>query len=149
MGIIAGKILQDKSRSGQRKAIVLTIIGVCLIPAGVLLSPVYPVIKVCWTTTYNFVAGGISFLLLALFYLVIDVWGYARWSFFFRVIGMNSIFIYLFVRVVPVGNVVSYFTGWITKPMGDTGSVIAVLFTIAAEWLLLWYMYKKEVFVKV
>ena len=149
MGIIAGKILQDKNRSDYRKTLTMVIIGFCMIPAGILLSPVYPVIKVCWTTPYNFVAGGISFLLLALFYFIIDVRGLAGWSFFFRVIGMNSIFIYLFVRVVPVGNVVSYFTGWITKPMGDTGSVIAVLFSIAAEWLLLWYMYKKEVFVKV
>ena len=149
MGIVGGKILQEKSFSEYKKTGILALIGVCMIPVGVLLSPVYPVIKVCWTTTYNFVAGGISFLLIALFYLIIDVWGYKKWSFFFRIIGMNSIFIYLFVRVVPVGNVVSYFTGWITKPMGDAGNVVAVLFVIAAEWLLLWYMYRKNIFVKV
>lgn len=149
MGIVGGKILQEKGFSEYKKTAILALIGVCMIPVGVILSPVYPVIKVCWTTTYNFVAGGISFLLIALFYLVIDVWDYRKWSFFFRIIGMNSIFIYLFVRVVPVGNVVSYFTGWITKPMGDAGNVVAVLFVIAAEWLLLWYMYKKEIFVKV
>jgi predicted acyltransferase len=149
MGIIAGKILQDKTFSEYRKTALLAATGAILIPMAILISPVYPIIKVCWTTTYNLLAGGISFLLIALFYLIIDVWGYRKWSFFFRIIGMNSIFIYLFVRVVPVGNIVGFFTGWIIKPMGDIGPVIAVLFNIAAEWMLLYYMYKKEIFVKV
>jgi predicted acyltransferase len=39
--------------------------------------------------------GGISLLLLALFYYVIDVLGYKKWAFFFKVIGMNSILIYI------------------------------------------------------
>jgi predicted acyltransferase len=146
MGIIAGKILQEKSFTEYRKTGILALIGIVLIPVAVLLSPVYPIIKVCWTTTYNLLAGGISFLLIALFYLVIDVWGYQKWSFFFRIIGM---FIYLFTRIVPVGNIVGFFTGWIVTPMGDVGGVIAVLFNIAAEWLLLYYMYKKNIFVKV
>ena len=149
MGIIGGKILQDKRFSDYRKTGIIALTGAVMIPLALAISPVYPIIKVCWTTTYNILAGGISFLLIALFYLVIDVWGYKRWSFFFRIIGMNSIFIYLFVRIVPVGSVASFFTGWIVKPMGDTGNVIAVLFTILAEWLLLWYMYKKNIFVKV
>ncbi|HUX94954.1 MAG TPA: DUF5009 domain-containing protein [Bacteroidales bacterium] len=149
MGIIAGKILQEKSLSEYRKTGILALIGIVLIPIAVLLSPIYPIIKVCWTTTYNLLAGGISFLLIALFYLIIDVWGYKKWSFFFRVIGMNSIFIYLFSRIVSVGNITAFFTGWIVKPMGDAGSVVAVLFVIAAEWLLLWYMYRKSIFVKV
>lgn len=114
-----------------------------------MLSPVYPIIKVCWTTTYNLLAGGISFLLIALFYLIIDVWGYQKWSFFFRIIGMNSIFIYLFTRIVPVGTIVGFFTGWIVTPMGDFGAVFAVLLNITAEWFLLYYMYKKNIFVKV
>jgi predicted acyltransferase len=149
MGIIAGTILQKKSLADYRKAGMLALIGAVLIPAALLISPVYPIIKVCWTTTYNMLAGGISFLLLTLFYLIIDVWGYRKWSFFFRVIGMNSIFIYLFVRIVPVGSIVGFFTGFIVKPLGDTGTIVAVLFNIAAVWLLLYYMYRKEIFLKV
>jgi len=149
MGIIGGKILQDKNLSEYRKTGILALTGVVMIPVALALSPAYPIIKVCWTTTYNLLAGGISFLLIALFYLIIDVWGYHKWSFFFRVIGMNSIFIYLFVRIVPVGTIVAFFTGWIVKPMGGPGVLLAYLLNIAAEWLLLYYMYKKEIFVKV
>ena len=149
MGIAAGKILQNSSYSEYRKTGLLAGIGLISILVALALSPVYPIIKVCWTTTYNFLAGGISFILIALFYLVIDVWGYQKWSFFFRVIGMNSIFIYLFVRIVPVGIITGYFVGWIIKPLGGFGEVLGAIFIVAAEWLLLWFMYKKKVFVKV
>jgi predicted acyltransferase len=149
MGIVAGKILQITSWTGYRKTGILALTGAVLIPVAVLLSPVYPIIKVCWTTTYNLLAGGISFLLIALFYLIIDVWGYQKWSFFFRVIGMNSIFIYLFGRIVPMDVVTGFFTGWITGPLGDAGQVLSACFIIAAEWLLLYYMYRKNIFLKV
>jgi predicted acyltransferase len=149
MGIIAGKILQEKSLSEYRKASILAITGAILIPLALILSPVYPIIKVCWTTTYNLLAGGISFLLIALFYLVIDVWGYRKWSFFFRIIGMNSIFIYLFGRIVPVDVITGFFTGWIIKPMGGAGEVLAAMIVVLAEWLLLYLMHRKNIFVKV
>jgi predicted acyltransferase len=149
MGIIAGKILQDKTLSEYRKTGILVLIGIVLIPTAVILSPVYPIIKVCWTTTYNLLAGGISFLLIALFYLMIDVWGFQKWSFFFRVIGMNSVFIYLFARIVPVDEITKFFVGWLIKPSGGCGEVIGALVIVAAEWLLLYYMYRKNIFVKV
>lgn len=149
MGIIAGKILQYSAFTGYRKTGLLAGIGLALILLGLVLSPFYPVIKVCWTTTYNFLAGGISFILIALFYLVIDVWGYRKWSFFFRVIGMNSIFIYLLGRIVPVGIITGYFIGWIIKPLGGLGEVVGAVGLLAAEWLLLYLMYKKKIFVKV
>jgi len=149
MGTIAGRFIQNESYSGYRKTGLMALTGAVLIPVALLISPVYPIIKVCWTTSYNLLAGGISFLLMALFYLVIDVWRYKKWSFFFRVIGMNSIFIYLFVRIVPVANIVAFFTGWIVRPMTDAGPVFVELFSIIAEWLLLYYMYKKSIFIKV
>lgn len=149
MGIIAGKILQDQEKGEYVKTIILAATGSVLVIAGLLLWPVYPVIKACWTTTYNFLAGGISFVLMALFYLVVDVWKYRKWTFFFRIIGMNSIFIYLFVRAVPVGKITDFFTGWITKPLGNYGEPLAAVFYLLAEWLLLYYMYKKKIFIKV
>ena len=149
MGIAAGKILQNSTFSEYRKTALLAGIGLISILVALALSPVYPIIKVCWTTTYNFLAGGISFILIALFYLIIDVWGYQKWSFFFRVIGMNSIFIYLFGRIVSVGIITGFFAGWIIKPLGGFGEVLGAILIVAAEWLLLWFMYKKKVFVKV
>lgn len=149
MGTIAGNILQNIEITEYRKTGLLAGVGAALILAGLSISPFYPIIKNCWTTTYNLLAGGISFLLIALFYLVIDVWHFQKWSFFFRVIGMNSIFIYLLTRIIPMGTVTGYFLGWIIKPMGDGGEIISVLGYITAEWLLLWFMYRKKIFIKV
>ncbi|HAZ04375.1 MAG TPA: hypothetical protein DCY97_19730 [Marinilabiliales bacterium] len=149
MGTIAGNILQRESLTEYRKTGILAVIGIALIIVALLFSPYYPIIKKCWTSTYNLLAGGISFLLIALFYLIIDIWHIQKWSFYFRVIGMNAIFIYLLNAIVPVGNVTDAFVGWIINPLGDAGKLVHVAGYLAGEWLLLYYMYKKKIFIKV
>ena len=64
----------------------------------------FPIIKNIWTSSFVLCAGGWSLLLLALFYWIIDVRGYQRWSFFFKVIGMNAITIYLVDRFFHFGS---------------------------------------------
>ena len=149
MGTVAGRIVQSTRLTEYRKTGILAVTGLVLIVCGLALSPVYPVIKVCWTTSYNFLAGGISFMLFALFYLIIDVWHLQKWSFFFRVIGMNSIFIYLLVRIISVGAVAGYVFGWIMIPAGEWGEVVRAVGVLTLEWLLLYFMYRKGIFVKV
>ncbi len=149
MGTVAGYILQQKNLSEYRKVSLMAITGFILIIAALILAPVYPIIKVIWTTTYNLLTGGISFLLIALFYLIIDVWKFRRWSFFFRVIGMNSIFIYLFYRIIPMEAVSLTFFGWLVNLTGEAGKIITLTGIIFLEWLLLYYMFRKKIFLKV
>jgi predicted acyltransferase len=100
--------------------------------------------------TFNMLAGGTSFLLLALFYLIIDVWGWKKWAFFFTVIGMNSIFIYLFNSMVNVRYTSTYFLGWLVKLVGENaGQVVITTGMIALTWSLLYLMYKKKIFIRV
>jgi predicted acyltransferase len=152
MGSFAGQVLMKKDMATAKKIIVLVSIGAGLIILALIINPYYPVIKKCWTSTYNLLTGGISFLLLALFYLVIDVWGLKKWSFFFRVIGLNSIFIYLISvgNLVDVGHTTSSFFGWIVKPLTEnTGDLVHVIGSIILCWLLLYFMYRKKIFIKV
>ncbi len=149
MGTIAGKILQKTTMTGYRKTFLLSMAGFVLIIVALLLSPYYPIIKKCWTTTYNLLAGGISFILIALFYLLIDVLNFQKWSFFFRVIGMNALFVYLLNALVPVGQVTDAFVGWAIQLSGDAGKLIHMIGFIAGEWLLLYLMYRKNIFLKV
>ncbi len=149
MGTVAGRIVQSSTITEYRKTGILAATGLVLIISGLAISPFYPVIKVCWTTSYNLLAGGISFILFALFYLIIDVWHLQKWSFFFRVIGMNSIFIYLLVRIISMGAVAGYVFGWIIIPAGDWGEVVRATGALALEWLLLYFMYRKGIFFKV
>ncbi len=148
MGSVAGHFLRDKKTTDQQKIKTLLITGASLVVAALILSTFYPIVKKCWTSTFNLLAGGISFLLMAAFYWIIDVKGWRKWSFFFRIIGMNSIFIYLFHGIANTGAIASRFFGW-TVLMSDFGPVVSVLGEIMLVWALLYYMFKKEIFLKV
>lgn len=148
MGTVAGTILRDKKATDNQKLKMLLIIGFSSIVVSLILSPVYPIIKQCWTSTFNLLAGGISFILMAVFYWMIDVKGWKKWSFFFRVIGMNSIFIYMLDEVANVGAITKEFLGW-TAVLGDFGLIVRGSGRIVMVWMLLYYMYKKNIFIRV
>ncbi|MGI6574068.1 MAG: acyltransferase family protein [Fermentimonas sp.] len=148
MGTFAGNILRNRGTTETKKVVWLLAIGTSLVVLALLLSLFYPIIKKCWTTTFNLLAGGISFLLMALFYWLIDVKGWKKWAFFFRVIGLNSIFIYLLYRFVDVGKTCSYFFGWTTL-LGNIEPVIHTTLRVLLVWLLLYYMYRKKIFLRV
>ena len=152
MGYFAGRILLLKDLDPKNKVARLGIIGIGLVIFALCISPFYPIIKNCWTTTYNLLTGGISFILMALFYLIIDVWKYKKWTFFFRVIGMNSIFIYLVVvgNLVNINSTTISLLGWIAKPLSENGGqLVLTLGNITLAWLLLYFMYRKNIFIKV
>ena len=73
MGSLAGSILRDGKAANARKAGFLVISGAALIIVALLLSTFYPVIKAMWTVPFNLLTAGVSFLLLSLFYYIIDV----------------------------------------------------------------------------
>jgi predicted acyltransferase len=152
MGYFAGRILLQKNSGTRNKLGILSAIGTTLILLALLIHPFYPVIKNCWTTTFNLLSGGISFVLVSLFYLIIDVWGFKKWSFFFQVIGMNSIFIYLVVvgGLINISVTSMSLFGWIAKPLGENGGqLVIVLGNITLSWFLLYFMYIKKIFIKV
>jgi predicted acyltransferase len=148
MGSVAGHFLRDKHTSDQVKIKTLSLIGASAIATALILSTFYPIIKACWTSSFNLLTGGIGFLLITLFYWIIDVKGWKKWSFFFRVIGMNSIFIYLLYDLVDVGRTSKYIFGW-TVLWGEFGQLISVIGAIMLVWSLLYYMYKKGIFLRV
>ncbi len=151
MGYFAGRLLRNQQVLPNRKTLYLTGAGIVLIVIAVVLWPVYPVIKNFWTTTFNFLTAGISLLLLSLFYYVIDVKKvrgkiFSEILFFFKVIGLNSITIYLANRIIPFGDISTFFTGSLAVFLG---SWIVIAGAIALKWLLLYYLYKQKIFLKV
>ena len=149
MGAIAGIILRNKDIDQYRKVIILACTGVGLFILGLILKNWYPVIKKAWTTTFNLYAGGISFVLVALFYLIADVWKYRKWGFYFKVIGVNSITIYLGVQVIDFRHTADFLFGGLAKHLGNFGPVLVAVAILAVIWSFMYYLYKKKIFLKV
>ncbi len=149
MGGLAGMVLRNATLKNLRKALILSACGAGLIAAGFLLKGVYPIIKKAWTATFDIYAAGWSFLLLAVFYLVVDVARLRGWTFFFRVIGLNSITIYLGVRLIDFKHTSEFLFGGLGRLCGAYGELVLVAGAIGIEWLALYFLYKKKVFLRV
>jgi predicted acyltransferase len=149
MGGLAGLVLRSGKIAPYRKTLILAASGVGLTTLGYVLGGFYPIIKKAWTSTFDIYAAGLSFILLALFYLVIDVWGLQKWSFFFRVIGMNSITIYLGTRMIDFDHTSQFWFGGLARLSRTAGILVIEAGAIAVEWLVLYFLYKKKVFLRV
>ena len=152
LGMFTGQFIRisNDKISGNKKALYMTIAAVALLLIGLVWSFVFPVNKKLWSSSFVCVVGSYSLFLFALFYFIIDVKGYRRWTLFFRVVGMNSITIYLAQQIINFRQISRYFLGGIaglcpevwTKLINETGY-------IAACWLFLYFLYKKNIFLKV
>ncbi|GAB3505785.1 DUF5009 domain-containing protein [Spirosoma knui] len=150
LGIFAGTQLRRRDIGEGRKLQRLALAGVVCLAIGWLWHLVFPVNKNLWTSSFVLVAGGWSLLLLSLFYWIIDVRNSRRWAFFFVVIGMNSILIYLVGDIIDFEHTSRYlFNGvlqFFAKPVQALGAVLGFL---AVKWAFLYFLYKKNVFLRV
>jgi predicted acyltransferase len=149
MGALGGHILRlDKSPA--RRVWWLGGAGLGCLLAGWLWSFHFPIIKPIWTSSMVLWSGGWCFLLLGLFYLIIDVWGFRRWAFFFVVIGMNAITAYMIWNVVNFGPLSHRLLGGIARHLGkDAGAFVITLGPVVMIWLILYHMYRIRAFLKV
>ena len=106
-GVFAGELLRKTDVSGNRKTLALLAAGILTLVVCLVWKSWCPVNKKIWTSTFVLAAGAYSFFSLAVFYWIVDVKKWRSWTFFFRVIGMNSITIYIMMRFVGFGQMSS------------------------------------------
>ena len=150
LGVFAGELLRRKDLSGTRKTVLLLGAGCVTLVLCLVWRPWCPVNKKIWTSTFVLAAGAYSYLMLALFYWIIDVRGWRGWTFFFRVIGLNSITIYIMMRFIPFPSISTFFFAGVAG-LGDAHwrALVLLLGQLALEWLVLLYLYRKGTFLKV
>jgi predicted acyltransferase len=148
LGVLAGQWLRSR-QSPNRKALGLAGAGVASLLIGFTWSFNFPIIKNLWTSSFVLIAGGWSLLLLALFYWIIDVRGYRRWSFFFTVIGMNAITMYLADRFFDFGTITSIFVHGFINHLGPFKPLFWSVSVVMTSWLFLYFLYRKKIFLKV
>ena len=149
MGAIAGTLLRNKILSSYKKVVVLGAAGCGMLVLGLVLGNWYPIIKNLWTSTYSLVAGGICSLILALFYLVIDVWKIRKWCFYFQVIGLNAITVYMGVQVFKIRYSSDFILAGVASMLGDFGPILLSLGFLAIVWLALYVLYRQNIFLRV
>ncbi len=149
LGVFAGVLLKS-AISQKDKIIQLAAAGIICVSIALLWDVIFPINKNIWTSSFALYTAGWSFLLLALFYGIIDVLKYRKWTFFFVVIGMNSIVIYMADNFIDFsytanalfGGLLGYFPETIEK----LGKVLAFL---AVEWAFMYILFKNKLFLKV
>jgi len=154
-GAVAGKWLL--TRSGNKKIKPIIIFGVITLIAGYALdiSSITPIIKRIATSSFTLVSGGWCLLALAFLYFWIDVLDHKKFLSFFTIVGMNSIFIYLFFEIVVHRWLFDYSNTIINGVISPTGlsqtaiMIISALVLFMFQWYLCYWLYKKKIFFKV
>ena len=150
LGMFAGEIVRKADWSMDRKAGLLFGFGGALVLAGLAWSLVFPINKALWSPSFVLVVGGISALAFAVFFWIVDVKGKVAWTFPFRVIGMNSILIYMLQCLVPMDRVNRNFFEGFARLMPDGWSKVFLCATyMLVCWLVLYFCYRKKIFLKV
>jgi predicted acyltransferase len=147
-GVLAGRWLLGNA-ADMKKIKNLILAGVLFIAAGLLWNLVLPVNKYLWTGSYVLLTSGIAFLLLCLFFWIIDVKGYHKWAFPFVVIGLNPITIYVVQGIFDFGVLVNIFTHGFSSSLGGYEIVFHQLCILLVKWLFLYFLYRKKIFLKV
>jgi len=147
IGVLAGNLLIS-ARSKFAKCATLYGGGAGLVVIGLVWSIWFPIIKLLWTSSFVLVAGGLSCLMMATFYLTIDVLGYRRWAFPFRIIGMNALAVYMGAMLFDFKKIGNIFIGALLPRVGRWDMVLANTAAFAIVWLILFWMYRTRSFLK-
>ena len=148
LGVFAGEWLRGPKEQRQ-KVVGLLVGGAALIALGYAWSPLFPVIKKIWSSSYTLVAAGWSAILLAAFYWIIDVRGWKKWAFFFAVIGLNPITIYVGGRFIDFKKMADFFLGGAAPHAGIWAPVVLGVGLLAAKWLFLRFLHQQRIYLRV
>lgn len=150
LGMFTGRYVRESRDSGRKKTLKLFAFAAALLVAGLIWSIWFPINKSMWTSTFVLVAASYSVAMFAIFYYCIDVRGWKKGATFFRVVGMNSITIYLAQAVISFGAISRFFLGGLASISPEPlGTVILKAGYFASCWLFLYFLYKHKIFLKV
>jgi len=152
-GLMAGQLLFSDKTSNQ-KFIYLLSAGILFIAMGLALdlTGITPMLKWISTSSFVLVTGGITLIVLSICYEWIDVRNHKSHLKFFTIVGMNSIFIYLFF--IFIGD--KWLNGYMEILCSEllnfagiplaAGAAISCIIVFIIEWYLCYFLYKKKIF---
>ena len=100
MGMYCGQVLYSRT-SATEPLRQLFVFGTAALALGLLLhvTGICPSIKRLWTPAWVLVSGGLVTLMLAGCYWLCDLRGQSRWFEVLRIVGLNSLFMYIVIHI--------------------------------------------------
>ena len=155
-GVLAGKLLASSKKDWNKVQLLLIYGGIALFLGYMLKwAGADPIIKRICTASFVLVSGGWALMTLAFFYWLVDIKGAKKWTWFFIIVGMNPIFIYLFMETAGKQWMVDFSAYFIADAMIRSGSgetlalFINSLFVLGLAWGLCYWLYRKKIFIKI
>jgi predicted acyltransferase len=158
IGMLVGRLLLTVTEPFKKVAY-LFFVGFSLLLVGELWSYVFPLNKNLWTSSFTLYTAGLATMGLAACILIIDIWGYVRWTRLGRVYGANAITAYVLagmLKVVFYGDIWWGISLSHTFMDSMTGMGISAKFAsmmYAIMYMLIIYipayiLYRKKIFIK-
>lgn len=150
LGTLAADTFRDESLSDRIKFRNLILSGAGCLGIGLLWGLHFPINKHLWSSSFIMLTGGMAFLSIAVFYWIIDILKYQKWTFFFVVIGMNSLTIYMTYRFIDFGYTSRLlFEGFYVNSPEKWHPVFESVGALAIVWVFLYTLYRLKIFFKV
>lgn len=152
LGMFAGELIRlpEERVSGGKKSLYMVGGAALLALVAVIFDGFVPVNKMLWSSAFVCAVGAYSLAMMALFYYIVDVRGWRSWTLPFRVVGMNSITIYLAQRIINFGGISNFFLGGVERMCSEQwATVVHSAGYLLVCWLFLYFLYRKRVFLKV
>ncbi len=152
LGIFTGELLRlpQEQMNGTKKTLLMLAGAAVLGAIAWGCNGFLPINKMLWSSTFVCAVGAYSLAMMALFYYIIDVKECRSWTMPLRVVGMNSISIYLAQEIINFWGVSHFFfggiAGWCSEGWSD---VVLNLGYLLSCWGFLYFLYKQKVFLKV
>jgi len=163
-GMICGQWIKSK-RGHYEKLTAILVAGVVLVALGHIWDLAFPLNKKLWTSSFVLYTSGLALMFLGVVYYLIDVLEIKKWSFPFKVYGMNALFTYVLSGILATlmgvikwttasGDVLSV-KGWVYQNLfmswlaPKSASLGYALFNVVVIFLVAWVLYRKRIFIKV
>jgi predicted acyltransferase len=147
IGVLAGYWLCTE-RTENQKTVGFIAAGVVLLVAGWIWGQFFFISRNVWTSSFVLYSSGWSLLAMALFYWIIEVKGYRRWTFFLVVIGMNSVTIWVGQRFIDFKFTSDAIFLGMSNYFGVLQPLFLALCLLGIKWLFLWFLYSRKIFLK-
>jgi predicted acyltransferase len=145
--------MSDKTTAEKIRIMIIAGVSGLIIGYGLDFAGVTPIIKRIATASFVFASGGWAFLALGLSYWLIDVKNYVNGTKMFIIVGMNSLFIYLFDQAGGSGMISRIISPFVKSVFALnsqlTAGIVLGILVWATMWYICYWLYTRKIFIRI